>query len=191
MLTLYVKSGFMNSIYIQQLRTFIHTIPYSILYNTYNYTIQFWCPLKTQYKKVNQIIVIIMIKYDHAWCVMLVSKNLLYTIIQTKCNSCRQRDFRKGSESDKINKESSTEFPFSFGFSGKHLASICSVSCSEFLITVTVSMSNQTHKSGKVSMPRFHYELNTVDQNVKCMNSKKQVSPCGCSGFPFQEAFNS
>ncbi len=51
------------------------------------------------------------------------------------------------------------------------MASICSVSCSEFFITVTVLMSRQTQQiaCAKVSMPRFRWELN----RLKCMQSKK------------------
>lgn len=168
MLTLYVKSCFINAIYLQKMITFIHTILCLILYNTYNYSIKSWCSLTPQYIQKEKNIIYVT-RHD-VWCWF---QSISYTAQSFKQNviaACKGI-VEKGSEWDNIKKESSRGSPFVISW--KHMTSTCSVSCSEFFITVTVSMSRQTQQiaCAKVSMPRFHRELN----RSKCMQSKKHM----------------
>lgn len=68
--------------------------------------------------------------------------------------------------------------PLHFGFSWKHMAYICSVSCSEFFITVTVMISNQTQHiaSDHAFFKVINRSVSGTDQQVK----PRPLALCGC-----------
>lgn len=114
------KIMFHQCIYLQRLSTFIHTILRLILYNTYNYSIKSWCPLTPSYKIAKNIIYVT--RHD-MWCWF---QSISYTAQSFKQNviaACQK--ISEKAVNQIISRRNHQQ--------GKHMASTCSVSCSEFL----------------------------------------------------------